>query len=324
MILLPSLRCALSVAGCQRLTDRFSGPKTAFNAEAAMGYIKTQLDFGPRMPGSAGARKTGDWIVAEMKKRADSVIVQSWTHVTAQGDTLPLRNVFARFNPKATQRVLYVTHWDTRPKADEDFNMGNKQLPIPGANDGASGVALFMALGDVFKKTPPSMGVDLLFVDGEDWGSFDFYSDTATHPDVLIGSTYFANHLPEPNYKPIFGVLWDMIGDADLQIYQEDNSLNDAPEVVARVWQTAADLGYGDYFIAERYGLPITDDHVPLNRQAHLRVVDVIDIHYGKLTGSGPTAGVNPNYHHTMQDTIDKVSAKSLQIVGDVAVTLVK
>src|SRR4051812_7175275 len=211
-MILPALLCALSVSGCNRLTDRFSGPKTSFSGEAAMGYVKTQLDFGPRNPGSAGAKKTGDWIIAEMKKRADSVMVQSWTHVTAQGDTLPLRNVFARFNPGAAQRVLYVTHWDTRPKADEDLNMGNKQLPMPGANDGASGVALFMALGDVFKKTPPSVGVDLLFVDGEDYGSFDFYTDSATHPDVLIGSTYFALHLPSPDYKPMFGVLFDMIG----------------------------------------------------------------------------------------------------------------
>jgi hypothetical protein len=322
-MLLPILLCAMSAAGCQRLGDRFSGPKTSFSGETAMTYVKAQLDFGPRTPGTAGARKTGDWIVAEMKKRADTVIVQSWTHVTAQGDTLPLRNIFARFNPTAAQRVLYVTHWDTRPKADEDFNMGNKQLPILGANDGASGVALLMALGDVFKKTPPAVGVDLLFVDGEDWGSFDTYADTATHPDVLIGSTYFATHLPTPNYKPMYGVLFDMIGDRDLQIFQEDNSLQDAPEVVARVWETAASLGYNDYFIAERYG-PITDDHVPLNRLAHLRVIDVIDIHYGPLVGSGPSANVDPNYHHTMQDTIDKVSAKSLQIVGDVAVTLVK
>ena len=322
-MILPALLCALSVSGCSKLTDRFAGPKTAFSGETALTYVKAQLDFGPRVPGTPNAKKAGDWIIAEMKKRADSVMVQSWTHVTAQGDTLPLRNVFARFNLKATQRVLYVTHWDTRPKADEDLNMGNKQLAMPGANDGASGVALFVALGDVFKKTPPSVGVDLLFVDGEDWGSFDFYSDTATHPDVLIGSTYFAMHLPSPDYKPMFGVLWDMIGDADLQIFQEDNSVNEAPEVVTRVWQTAADLGYGNYFIAERYG-PITDDHIPLLRKAKFRVIDVIDIHYGKLDGSGPTANVNPNYHHTMQDTLDKVSAKSLQIVGDVAVTLVK
>jgi hypothetical protein len=326
MLLLPIL-CAAAVAtgGCDRLPGTAS-PKTAFNAEAAMGYVRTQLDFGPRVPGTAGHRRTGDWIVAEMKKRTDSVIVQSWTHVTARGDTLPLRNIFARFNPSATQRVLYVTHWDTRPTADEDLNFGNRQLPIPGANDGAAGVALLMALGDVFKATPPSMGVDLLFVDGEDWGDFGLYNDSNPRPDVLIGSTYFALHLPEPGYKPIFGVLWDMIGDADLQIYQEEYSVSAAPEVVTRVWQTAADLGYGKHFIRETWG-PITDDHVPLIRKAGMRVIDVIDIQYGKMgsnSGPGDYPDASNNYHHTLKDTIDKVSAKSLQIVGDVAVTLVK
>ena len=313
-----------TVAGCDKLKG--SAPKTAFNGEAAMGYIKTQLDFGPRVPGTAAHRKTGDWIIAEMKKRTDSVIVQSWTHVTAKGDTLPLRNIMARFNPSATQRVLYLTHWDTRPTADEDLNFGNKQRPFPGANDGASGVALLIGLGDVFKQTPPSVGVDLLFVDGEDWGDFGLYSDSAANPDVLIGSTYFATHLPIPGYKPLYGVLWDMIGDADLQIFQEEYSVSAAPEVVARVWNTATDLGYGKHFIRQVWG-PITDDHVPLIRKLGFRVIDVIDIQYGNV-GSNPGPGDYPepsaNYHHTQLDTIDKVSAKSLQIAGDVAVTLVK
>jgi Zn-dependent M28 family amino/carboxypeptidase len=258
-----------------------------------------------------------------MKKRVDSVVVQSWTHRTAKGDTLPLRNILARVNPSALQRVLYVTHWDTRPTADEDLNLGNKRLPIPGANDGASGVALLIGVADALKKTPPIYGVDLLFVDGEDYGSFDGYNpDSAfTKPvDVLMGSTYFALHAPSQNYKPIFGVLWDMIGDRNLQIYQETNSVNAAPEVVSRVWQTAADLGYGKYFINETK-IAITDDHVPLLKAGY-RVIDVIDIDYC-TQGVDCASGSPENLHHTMQDTLDKVSAKSLQIVGDIAVALV-
>ncbi len=324
MPLLPIFFAAVALCGCDKIQSRFSGPKTAFNGEAAMGYVRAQLAFGPRVPGTAAHRKAGDWIIAEMKKRTDSVIVQSWTHITAKGDTLPLRNVLARFNPSAAQRVLYVTHWDTRPTADEDPNLGNRQLPIPGANDGAAGVAMFIALGDLFKQTPPSFGVDLLFVDGEDWGDFSTYSDTSTNPDVLIGSTYFALHLPSPGYKPVFGVLWDMIGDADLQIYQEPISVSAAPEVVRRVWDTADQLGYSRYFIPQ-VGTQVTDDHVPLIQKAGIRIIDVIDIQYGKLPpGAGPGDYPNPNYHHTLQDTIDKISAKSLQVVGDVAVTLVK
>jgi glutaminyl-peptide cyclotransferase len=312
----------LLLTACDQVKSRFSGPKTSFDGNAAMSYVKSQLDFGPRVPGTPAHEKAGDWIVAEMKKRTDSVTVQSWTQTTAKGVKLPLRNILARFNPSATQRVLYLTHWDTRPTADEDSNLGAKMQSFPAANDGASGVGLFVALADVLKKTPPSVGVDLLFVDGEDWGGFDPDS-SGVYPDALFGSQYFATHLPSADYKPLFGVLFDMIGDADLQIYQEANSIQAAPEVVNRVWQTAADLGYDKYFINQP-GQQITDDHVPLLKKS-LRVIDVIDIQYGVLPKIHDAfSPVSPNYHHTTQDTFDKISAKSLQVVGDVAVTLVK
>ena len=291
--------------GCDRLPGA-SRPKTAFDAAAAMRYTQQQLAFGPRVPGTPGAVKAGDWITAMMRARADTVIEQRWVHRTQKGDSLPMRNVLARFNPKATQRILYVTHWDTRPVADDDPVLGNRNTPIPGANDGAAGVGLFVALGDALKKTPPTVGIDLLFVDGEDYGSFD-----PPAADVLIGSKWFADHLPTPDYKPMFGVLWDMIGDADLRIEQEGNSTDSAPEVVSRIWQRAADLGYADYFPTTNQGY-ITDDHVPLLAKG-LRVIDVIDLQYGPP---------GQNYHHTLQDTFDKLSQHSLQVVGDVALSV--
>ena len=274
-----------------------------FDGQAALGYAKAQLDFGPRIPGTAGAQRAGDWIVAQMKQRADTVIVQTWTHTTLDGKKLPMRNIIARYNPKATDRILYVTHWDTRPVSDQAENLGERQLPVPGANDGASGVGLFVALGDALKKNPPAGGVDLLFVDGEDYGAFD---DKLA--DVLIGSTYFAAHPVDSVYKPIFGVLWDMIGDSDLTIKKEAISVSSAPEVVDRVWQMAKDLGHEDVFLPVEQGA-ITDDHVPLLR-AGIRVIDVIDIDYP--------------YHHRPTDTLDKISAKSLSIVGDVAEALLR
>jgi glutaminyl-peptide cyclotransferase len=274
-----------------------------FNGQAALGYAKAQLDFGPRIPGTTGAQRAGDWIIAQMKQRADTVIVQSWTHTTLDGKQLPMRNIIARYNLKATDRILYVTHWDTRPVSDGSENLGERQLPVPGANDGASGVGLFVALGDALKKTPPAEGVDLLFVDGEDYGEFD-----EKLADVLIGSTYFAAHPVDSAYKPIFGVLWDMIGDSDLAIKKEAISIQQAPEVVDRVWQTAKDLGHEDVFLPVEQGA-ITDDHVPLLK-AGMRVIDVIDLDYP--------------YHHRPTDTLDKISAKSLSIVGDVAEALLR
>jgi Zn-dependent M28 family amino/carboxypeptidase len=281
--------------------------KTAFSGDSAMGYIRHALTFGTRVPGSAGHRRAAEWIAAEMGQRADTVVVQQWTHVTAAGDTLPMRNILARYRPEATERVLYVTHWDTRPVSESDPDPDARQLPIPGANDGTSGIGLFLALGDVLKQTPPTYGVDLLFVDGEDYGDFD------KKQDVFIGSIYFADHLPSSDYRPLFGVVWDMIGDKELNIYYEPNSVAAAPEVVTRVWQMADSLGYGRYFIPQAGSVAIEDDHMPLIKKG-LRVIDVIDFDYGP---PGRT------YHHTQDDTVDKLSARSLQIVGDVATALV-
>jgi glutaminyl-peptide cyclotransferase len=274
-----------------------SAPSSPFNGEQALAYVRTFMDFGARVPGTEAHRRAGDWIASEMRLRADTVIEQSWTHKTKAGATIPLRNVIARFNLAAAERILYVTHWDSRPVAEKSISDADKQLPTPGANDGGSGVGLFLALGDILKQTPPGVGVDLVFVDGEDYGTF------TPDVDVLLGSTYFASNLPSANYMPLFGVVWDMVGETDLRILQEDHSLSRAPEVVERVWRTAADMGYGNVFVPSTT-TPITDDHLPLLDKG-LRVIDVIDLDY--------------LHHHTVNDTIDKLSARSLKIVGDVA-----
>ena len=296
---------ALALLGCGE--RRPTTPQTAFSGAAAYAHAKAQLDFGPRVPGSEAHRRAGDWIVAQMRATADTVMVQSWTHVTAKGDTLPLRNVLARFRPAAAERVLYLTHWDSRPISDEAVDPRQRTLPVPGANDGAAGVGLLVALGEALKAAPPGVGVDLLFVDGEDYGDF------SANQDVLLGSTYFADHLPAADYQPLYGVLWDMIGDRDLRIPQELNSVRAAPEVVQRVWGVADELGYGSVFVPET-GEAVTDDHLPLIKKG-LRVIDVIDLDYKSASGE--------NYHHTPNDTLDKISAESLQIVGDVALRLI-
>jgi hypothetical protein len=306
-----STSALLLASACGATSDR-PAPEvvsTDFNADSAMSYVRAQLEFGPRVPGSEASRKTGDWIVAHLRKTADQVQEQRWTQAQttrSNGRPVPMRNIFARFRPQAADRVLYVTHWDTRPVADMEEDPEKQKLPIAGANDGASGVALLLAVADALKKTPPGFGVDLLFVDGEDWGVWG-----PPDADVLFGATYFAEHLatmPGAGYKPLFGVLWDMIGDEDLEILQEQNSMTAAPEVVQRVWEQARQFGYQAYF-SQRTQSPITDDHVPLIK-AGLRVIDVIDINY--------------DCHHKLCDTVDKVSAKSLKIVGDVALALVR
>jgi len=288
--------------GCQaRAGDGGSKSPVEFNGRTALTYVQRQMSFGPRIPNKPGHQQEADWLLTELRARADTVIVQEITHRLRNGDVLHLRNFFARFRPEATERVLFLAHWDTRPMADKSANLAQQRMPVPGANDGASGVAVLLGVADALKARPPANGVDLLFVDGEDYGDF---SDTS---DVLIGSRWFAAHQP-PGYQPLFAVLFDMVGDKDLQIYQEGQSLAFAPEVVQRVWRVAAERGHERQFIPSvRHTL--TDDHVSLQK-AGIHAIDVVDFDYP--------------YWHTTEDTIDKVSAESLQIVGDVAVSLIR
>jgi hypothetical protein len=286
---------------CQARAGDGAKTPVEFNGPTAFAYVERQMAFGPRIPGKPGHKQMGDWLLAELRARADTVIVQEISHVSRKGETLHLRNFFARFKPAATERILFLAHWDTRPVADKSQNLGQQRMPVPGANDGASGVAVLLGVADALKARAPTNGVDLLFVDGEDYGDF---SDSS---DVLIGSRWFAAHQP-PGYQPLFAVLFDMVGDKDLQIFQEGQSVAFAPEVVQRVWRVAAERGHERQFVPSvRHTL--TDDHVSLQKVG-IHAIDVVDFDYP--------------YWHTTEDTIDKVSAESLQIVGDVAVALVR
>ncbi len=272
-----------------------------FDGATALSYVEAQMNFGNRIPNTEAHQRTGDWILAHLRSRADSVLVQGFDHVTGDGDTLHLRNFIGKFRPDVAERILLVAHWDTRPIAENETNLGRRRLPTPGANDGASGVAVLMGVADDLQREPPAFGVDLLFVDGEDYGDF------GTDKDVLLGSRYFADNLPE-DYKPLYAVVFDMVGGIDLRLEQEGYSRDGAPEVVDRVWRTARDAGFGHIFRSE-VGTWVTDDHIPLQR-AGIRAIDVIGWPY--------------EHHHTTDDTLDKVSARSLAIVGSVALALVR
>jgi hypothetical protein len=295
---LPLLVAGMLVTGCGSTAPQ------EFDGAQALRDIEQQMDFGPRIPGTTGHVATGDWIL-ERLSGADTVIVQSFEHVTVDGDTLALRNFIARFRPDDQRRILYLAHWDTRPIADRSPNLGAQGLALPGANDGGSGVAILLGVADALRTRPPAMGVDLVFVDGEDYG------DWGVGRDVLLGSRHYADHLL-PGPLPEFAVVWDMVGDADLEVFQEGNSMLAAPDIVGRVWDAADQLGYGQHFPA-RVRHTITDDHVSLHAVG-IKAVDVIDFDYGPGNG----------YWHTTDDTVDKVSAASLQIVGDIAMALLR
>ena len=280
-------------------------PGREFDGPAAFRYLEQQVAFGPRVPGTPAHARQAAWLDSLLKVRADTVIVQRWTHTTVKGDTLPLVNYIARFNPKATTRILLAAHWDSRPHTDNPVSTDSSKY-VPGANDGASGVATLLGIADALKKVPPQIGVDLLFDDGEDWGNFDKEPN-----DVLIGVRYYAQHLP-PGPLPVFAAVTDMIGDKDLKICKEGNSMTAAPDVVEHVWDVAKQMGYSAIFGA--CDTSIIDDHLELQKVG-IKAIDLIDFDYGP----------SPNrWWHSVDDTPDKLSPASIKAVGDVLIGVIR
>jgi Zn-dependent M28 family amino/carboxypeptidase len=223
--------------------------------------------------------------------------------VTSSGaDTLTLVNVIARFRPEATRRILLLTHWDTRPRSDQAKDSSLHVIPVPGANDGASGTAVLLTLARLMAGAPPPLGVDLLFVDGEDYGP--------GVDDMLLGARRYAETVTDDD-RPVYGLLLDMVGDAEPLFRVEGISAQYANPVVQKVWRAAERLGYADWF-PSAVGQDLTDDHVPLI-EARIPTADLIDFSYGPDNA----------YWHTPDDVPEHVSAATLDMVGKVVTELV-
>ena len=286
-------------------SDGVSGPtpgRPSFDGEAALALVREQVAFGPRVPGSEGHARQLAWMVSRLDTLAAEVAVDTFTHRTAAGETLTLYNVLARFRPEATRRILLLAHWDTRPRSDASADPALRDTPVPGANDGASGTAVLLVLAELLSRDPPPMGVDLLFTDGEDYGP--------GVDDMLLGARRYASMLPDEG-RPVYGLLLDMVGDADASFPPEELSVQRANVVVLKVQRVAERLGYQSYF-PSRVGPRLVDDHVPL-LDAGLPTANLVDFSYGP----------GNSYWHTPEDTPDRLSAATLELVGEVVAELV-
>ncbi|HEX6588319.1 MAG TPA: M28 family peptidase [Longimicrobiales bacterium] len=273
-----------------------------FDPGQALALIETQVGFGPRVAGMPGHTAQLSWMTAYLRERADTLIVQPFAHNSpSTGARLPMTNLFARFRPDASERVLLLAHWDTRSIADYDPDPARRDEPIPGANDGASGTALLMHMADLLSRQPPPIGVDILLVDGEDYRPDEMY----------LGAIHFARNPPVAGYQPRYAVLVDMIADADPVYPVEGFSAQYAPDVVRRVYALAHELGLGQYFPLVQ-GAPIQDDHLPLI-QAGIPTIDIIDFDYGP----------GNSIWHTHGDDVNAVSVRGLEAVGTVLTELV-
>ena len=257
-----------------------SSAPAAFDGSHALADVQTQVAFGPRTPGSEGHTQVQAWIISELESAGWIAEVQSSEMLGH-----PVHNIVAKRSDEAPEIILGA-HYDTRFFADNDFDLNNHTVPVPGANDGASGVAVLLEMARVLPAE--SVPTWLVFFDTEDNGRIEGW-------DWILGSRAFVAQ--NPTLTPRAVVIVDMIGDADLNIYKERNS-NQA--IRNEIWQVAADLGYDKVFIQlEKYSM--LDDHTPF-LEAGLPAVDIIDFDYP--------------YWHTVEDTVDKVSAESLEAVG--------
>jgi Zn-dependent M28 family amino/carboxypeptidase len=263
-----------------------------FDQERAFQRLRELCAFGPRNHGSEGKMKAEEWIQQTLRDAGAEVTVHFFEH-TPKGATKPeiFQNIMGRINPKQKRRVLIATHYDTRSTADTDPDESRRKKPIIGANDGASGVAVLLEMAALWKDQPPPVGVDLIFFDGEDFGRGPELDD------YFIGSKEYVRAFSD--YPPEWGVVIDMVGDADFAIRKERDSLARAPAVVERLWRAASRVK-SNGILDERGGL-VYDDHTAFLDKG-IPVVLLIDFSY--------------KWFHTTADTPDKCSAASLGQVG--------
>ena len=266
-----------------------------FNAKRAFAYLEKQCEFGPRVPGTTVHQETAAYLFAELEKYADEVVFQPF-EFQHQDRTIQMNNILARFGEDSGGKMLLAAHWDTRPFADRDPDPANRNTPILGANDGASGVAVLLEVARVLKSKPSPMPVIIVLFDGEDYGR--------TVSTMFLGSTHFAKNME--GWKADFGILLDMVGDRKLELPMEGYSWNAARSLTEAIWRRAEELGLPAF--QHRLGPAIMDDHLPLI-QSGVPTINIIDFDY-------------PHWH-TVEDTPDKCSPESLEIVGRLVLDII-
>jgi Zn-dependent M28 family amino/carboxypeptidase len=270
-----------------------SGEVPDFDAENAFRLLEEQCDIGPRYPGSKEHRTLQKYLVSRLEEFGANVSVQPFKGALSTGDTLSLVNIIGNYNLSSKNRILLGAHYDTRPYADRDPEPANRDKPILGANDGASGVAVLLEIARQLGDSKPPVGVDIVLFDGEDYGR------EGNARDYILGSSYFAAHMK--GYTPGSVIIIDMIGDSDLKIKREGFSLAASSALLEEVYSIAEELGINAF--SDEKVPSIIDDHLPFIRRG-IPSIDLIDFDYP--------------YWHTLEDTPDKCSSESLEAVGTV------
>lgn len=285
-----------------------------FNSDSAWHYTEAQTLFGPRVPNTKAHELCREYLFQSLKKAGATVTEQKADLKAYDGTILKSTNIIASFFPERTNRILLCSHWDSRPWADQDPNKDNWHKPIPGANDGASGVGVLLEIArqignEISKKgNVPNVGIDIIFFDSEDYGCPEFYQGKKDEDSWCLGTQYWARNPHKKGYTAKYGILLDMVGGSSAHFGWEVFSEKYAQSVLDNVWSKASSLGYGNYFVSSEGGA-ITDDHLYINRLASIPCIDIIDCSPGSVTGFVP-------YWHTLDDNMQNIDKSTLNAVG--------
>ena len=280
------------------------------DGERAYRYLKEICAFGPRPAGTVANAKQREMVAKHFKAMGATLTEQPFaTNDPKTGERVDMVNLIGSWKPERKERVVIGVHYDTRPFPDEDLDPAKRRTPFIGANDGASGVALLMEMAHHLDKLETPWGVDLVLFDGEE---IVYKEDGRTLGEFFLGSRHFARQYADAvdarqiGYRYVAGMVLDMVGDKNLRIEQEDNSVNLAPDLVRSVWNVAKKVKATAF--VNRIGPSVLDDHLALN-DAGIPTIDIIDFAY-------PTVG--NAYWHTSNDLPENCSGASLEQVGRV------
>lgn len=275
--------------------------EAGFNADSAYSYVARQVAFGPRVPNTEAHRNCGAWLASELRRHGAKVTEQRASLKAFDGTILNALNIFGQYNPEAKGRILLLAHWDCRPWADEDPDPANRGKPVDGANDGASGTGVLLEIARQLSLKAPAKGIDILFVDAEDWGADGIEDSWA------LGTKHFIENLPVEGYSPDEAILLDMVGGKDAVFCREYFSERAAPALAQAVWGIAASRGFGHIFL-NRLGGAVTDDHLQLISHG-IPAIDIIEYH------PDSDSGFNPRWH-TASDNLEGIDPETLRAVG--------
>ena len=287
----------------------------AFQADSAYSYIEAQAAFGPRVPNTAAHRACGDYLAAQLERFGAKVYNQYADLMAYDNTLLKARNIIGAYLPESRKRVMLCAHWDSRPYADYDPDPKKHHTPILGVNDGASGVGVLLEVARQLQQQAPSIGIDIIFFDAEDYGTPTFYRGAYKEDTWCLGSQYWGRMPHVDNYNARFGILLDMVGGRGATFYQELFTKRTAGKEMKKIWEAAHRLGYGQYF-PKREGTEVTDDHVYVFNLRQIPCVDIINYDPKGDSGFG-------DFWHTTGDTMEQIDKATLQAVGQTVLQVI-